>query len=144
MAGFSARQFDRSMNVISAKAPTGQNVSPTRVAEVVAQACPAKDYAGKRALLIIPDATRTSPVGLLFKTIHEQIGAAAAALDILVALGTHQPMSEAAICERLEITLEQRQSAYSKVKFFNHAWNDPGALKNVGTIPAIEISELSG
>src|SRR6185503_2943641 len=93
---------------------------------------------------IIPDATRTAPVGLLFKTIHEQIVAAAAALDILVALGTHQPMSEAAICERLEITLEQRQSAYRKVKFFNHAWNDPGALKNVGTIPASEINELSG
>lgn len=132
------------MNVLSAIAATGQKVSPARVAELVAQACPAKDYTGKRALLIIPDATRTAPVGLLFKTLHEQIGAVAAALDILVALGTHQPMSEAAICERLEITPEQRAGAYRNVRFFNHAWNNPDALQNVGTIPAAEINELSG
>jgi lactate racemase len=143
MVDFSRKQFE-SMNVFSATAGTGQKVSTQRVAEIVAQACPAKDYSGKRALLIIPDATRTAPVGLLFKTIHEQIGEAAAALDILVALGTHQPMSEAAICERLEITIEERKNAYRKVKFFNHAWDDPGALKNVGTIPASEINELSG
>src|SRR5688572_9893146 len=143
MGGFSPKQFD-AMNVFSATAPTGQKVSAQRVAEIVAQACPAKDYSGKRALLIIPDATRTAPVGLLFKTIHEQIGEAAAALDILVALGTHQPMSEAAICERLEITIDERKNGYRKVKFFNHAWDDPGALKNVGTIPASEINELSG
>jgi nickel-dependent lactate racemase len=122
----------------------GQTVSPRRVAEIVAQACPAKDYVGKRALLIIPDATRTAPVGLLFRTIHKQIGAATAALDILVALGTHQPMSEEAICQRLEISLDERRSTYGKVKFHNHAWNNPSALKNVGTIPAEEISQLSG
>jgi nickel-dependent lactate racemase len=132
------------MNVVSATASPGQKVSGARVAEIVAQACPAKDYTGKRVLLIVPDATRTAPVGLLFKTIHEQIGGAGAALDILVALGTHQPMPEAAICERLEITVEERKSAYRNVKFFNHAWNDPSALRNVGTIPAHEISELSG
>src|ERR1044071_4328196 len=116
MVGFSPKRFD-SMNVFSATAPTGQKVSAQRVAEIVAQACPAKDYTGKRAILIIPDATRTAPVGLLFKTIHKQIGAATAALDVLVALGTHQPMSEEAICQRLEISLDERRSTYGKVKF---------------------------
>lgn len=119
-------------------------VSKAEVAEIVAQACPAKEYRGKRALVIIPDGTRTAPVGLLFKTLHEQIGANAAALDILVALGTHQPMSEQAICERLEISLEERRGAYQKVKFFNHAWEDKSQLRNLGTIPANEISALSG
>src|SRR5438874_10793707 len=104
------------MNVFSATAPTGQKVSSTRVAEIVAQACPTKDYSGKRALLIVPDATRTAPVGLLFKTIHGQIGPAAAALDVLIALGTHQPMSDEAICQRLGISLDERRSAYRKVK----------------------------
>jgi nickel-dependent lactate racemase len=119
-------------------------VSPERVAQIVADALPAKDYSGKRALLIIPDATRTAPVGLLFKTIHEHIGSVTAALDILVALGTHQAMSEEAICERLEISIDERKSAFRKVKFFNHAWNDPSALRNIGTIKADEISQLSG
>jgi hypothetical protein len=49
-------------------------------------------------LLIIPDATWTCPLGMLFKGIFEQIGAATTALDVMIALGTHQPMSEEAIC----------------------------------------------
>jgi nickel-dependent lactate racemase len=33
---------------------------------------------------------------------------------------------------------------FRKVRFFNHAWNDPNALTNIGTIPAAEIAELTG
>lgn len=119
-------------------------VSPDDVAEVIARTCPAADYAGTRILLIIPDGTRTAPVGLMFKTLYKQLEGTAKAIDILVALGTHQPMSEEAICERLEITLEERRTTYARVNFFNHEWDNPAALKNIGTIPAGEISELSG
>jgi len=119
-------------------------VSGEQVAEAIAKTCPATEYRGKRVLLIIPDGTRTAPVGLLFKTLFAQIGGQAAALDILVALGTHQPMSEEAICARLEISLAERRSTYAKVQFFNHEWNNPAALKNIGTIPARDIEELSG
>jgi len=132
------------MSVISQIADHGQTVSPDQVAEVIAQACPRKDYRNKKVIVIIPDGTRTAPVGLLFRTLFAQIGDATASLDILVALGTHQPMSEAAICQRLEISEQQRASTFSKVRFFNHAWNNPQALKNIGAIPASEISELSG
>jgi lactate racemase len=124
-------------------APT-QSVSESQMMDVVARTCPAASYAGKRVLLIIPDGTRTAPVGLMFKTLFEQIGSNARALDILVALGTHQPMSEDAICERLEISHAERRSTYAKVQFFNHEWNNPAALKNIGTIPARDIEELSG
>jgi nickel-dependent lactate racemase len=119
-------------------------ISPSQVAEIVAQACPAKEYKNKRVLAIIPDGTRTAPVGLLFKTLFEQIGGTTAAFDILVALGTHQPMSNAAICQRLEITETDWRSTFSKVRFFNHAWDKPEALRNIGTIPAAEIDELTG
>lgn len=132
------------MDPISRIAAPNQFVSPAQVAEVVAAACPAKDYKNKRVLLIIPDATRTAPVGLLFKQIFAQIGEAARELDILIALGTHQAMSEEAICQRLELSLEQRQTEYRKVRFFNHEWDNPAALKHIGTIPASEISQLSG
>ena len=30
------------------------------------------------------------------------------------------------------------------MRFFNHAWNDPAALRRIGVIPADEIKELSG
>ncbi|MFO1475906.1 MAG: lactate racemase domain-containing protein [Verrucomicrobiota bacterium] len=111
---------------------------------MVARACPASGCHGKRLLLVIPDHTRTAPVGLLFKTLYCQAGATSARFDVLVALGTHPPMSEAAICERLEITPEQRRTTYAGVRFFNHEWDNPAALKSVGTIPASEIGELTG
>src|SRR6185503_12376326 len=91
-----------------------------------------------------PDGTRSAPVGLLFQTLHRQLGEVTQAFDVLIALGTHQPMSETAICQRLEISEPERRGAYCHVRFFNHAWNDPAALQRVGVIPADEISRLSG
>ena len=61
----------------------------------------------------------------------------------MIALGTHHAMSEEAICERLEITLEERRGQYANVTFHNHEW-DNEMLRNIGTIPAATIGELSG
>jgi len=43
----------------------------------------------------------------------------------------------------LEISLEERTSNYSRVKFFNHAWNEPSALKQVGTLSSEEVRQLT-
>jgi nickel-dependent lactate racemase len=132
------------MSLIAQSAPPSRKVTAAQVAAVVAKTLPADDYRNKKLLLIVPDHTRTAPVGLLFKTIHQQIGPAAKAVDVLIALGTHVAMTEEAICERLEITLAERQSTYKKVKLFNHEWDNPKALKRVGTISSDEISQLTG
>jgi lactate racemase len=132
------------MSTIWHKAPSGGSVSPEQVAEVVKQASPAKDYRNKKVLVIVPDGTRTAPVGTVFKALFSEIGEATAQFDILIALGTHQPMSETAICDRLEISVADHQSTYRKVRFFNHAWNDPAALERIGTISAKSIAELTG
>lgn len=115
----------------------------SQVAEIVARGCPESECRGKRVLLIVPDSTRTAPVGLLFQTLHSQVAHATRAFDILVALGTHQAMSEAAICERLEISITDRETRFANVKFFNHAWDDPSALKQIGTLRAEEIHKLT-
>jgi len=130
-------------NALSRVAPDGGDVSPAEVRELVAQACPAENYRGRRVLLIVPDATRTAPVGLVFKALHEQISAATAACDVMIALGTHPPMSEEAICARLEITAEERRGKYARVQLLNHEWSNPAALADIGTIPADEISQLT-
>ena len=114
------------------------------VAAQIASACPEADYRGRKVLLIVPDGTRTAPVGLMFQAIHDQIGQVTRALDVMVALGTHPPMSDAAICRRLEISEADRNSTYRGVRFFNHEWHNPAALKRIGMIPAEEICELSG
>ncbi len=110
----------------------------------MADACPLIDFQGQRVVLIIPDSTRTCPVGLLFKTLHAHLRGTVRGLDVMIALGTHQPMSEEAICERLEISLDQRRSEYASVEFINHEWDNPSALQRIGVISEAEISELSG
>ncbi|MDB6150373.1 MAG: hypothetical protein JWQ44_1821 [Chthoniobacter sp.] len=132
------------MPSLSQTATPGTSLNAEQSAALIAQACPAKDYKDQRVLLIVPDATRTCPLGMLFAGLHEQIGAATRQFDVMIALGTHPPMSEEAICERLEITLEQRRSTFRDVRFLNHEWDNPGALRNVGTISAAEIHDLSG
>lgn len=119
-------------------------VTVDQVRQLVAQACPADSYRGKKVLLIIPDSTRTAPIGMMFQALFDPLGATTAAFDILVALGTHPPMSEEAICQRLEITPEARRERYAKVRFFNHEWDNPQALRSLGMIPAEEIRQLSG
>ena len=132
------------MTPISKVAPAGGALTREQVGDLVAQACPAKDYRDKKVLVIVPDGTRTAPVGLLFQTLYRQIGETTRCFDILIALGTHQPMSDAAICQRLDISETDRQETYRRVRFFNHAWNDPAALQRVGVIAADEISRFSG
>jgi nickel-dependent lactate racemase len=131
------------MNTISqVRFPGG--LSAAEVEGVVAAACPVERYRGRRVLLVIPDATRTAPVGLVFKALHRQVGAVAAGFDVLVALGTHPPMTEEAICERLEISPAERSGAYGAVRLFNHEWDNPAALREIGVIPAEDIRALTG
>jgi nickel-dependent lactate racemase len=124
--------------------PAGRHITAAEAIEAVARACPAEAYRRKRVLLIVPDGTRTAPIGLIFKALHAQIGAVTAQLDVMVALGTHQPMTEAAICGRLEISLQERRGTYARVAFHNHAWNKPEALQEIGVIGAEEIRQLTG
>lgn len=151
MAVFSRKRYNTPMSdnlnirpVIGRATPSGKGLTAVDVAEIVGQACPADRYKGQKVLVIIPDGTRTAPVGMMFKTLHQQIGPVSRAFDILVALGTHQPMSDEAICRRLEISKEDRQTVFEKVRFFNHQWDHPEALRRVGTIPASDIHQLSG
>ena len=124
-------------------AKPGMSVTPPSVADLVAHACAPEDYSGKRVLLIVPDGTRTAPVGVVFRALHQQIARGTRAFDVLIALGTHQPMTEAGICGRLEISEKERSEVYGQVKFFNHAWDNPAALQQIGTLTADEVSELT-
>ena len=132
------------MGIVSKKVSESKLLTAEQAREIVAGAMPKQDYSARRVLLIVPDGTRTAPVGTMFKAIHDQIGATAAALDVMIALGTHQAMSEAAIEQRLGVTHDERTGPYADVQFFNHAWDDPSSLQDIGTIPAAEIGDLTG
>src|SRR5260221_9944647 len=107
------------MSTLSQIASPGAYLSAAQARELIAQACPAKDYKDKKVLLIVPDATRTCPLGMLFAGLFDQIGAATKRFDVMIALGTHQPMSEEAISARLAILLQEPRGKYAAVWFFN-------------------------
>jgi len=118
-------------------------IDTRQAADAVKEFFAAHRCAGKRILLIVPDNTRSGPVGKIFQMIYDNIGASVANLDILVALGTHQPLTESQICDRLEITIQQRRSQYNSVRFFNHQWEKHETFVSLGTISADEINRIS-
>ena len=63
---------------------------------------------GKRVLVLVPDGTRTFPGKLFFRLLIEHLQPRVKAVDFLVALGTHPPMSEAALLALVGITAEEK------------------------------------
>jgi lactate racemase len=101
------------------------------------------NYCGKRVLLIVPDNTRSGPIGEIFQMIFDGLEGRAAAVGVLFSLGTHQPMTEEQMCKRLALSAEQRKGRYAGVKFFNHDWDKPVTFRSIGTISADKIGEIS-
>jgi nickel-dependent lactate racemase len=112
------------------------------VRQIVAQAAAELQLTGKRVLTIIPDGTRTMPMPLMFDLIQQEIGTQAAACDYLVALGTHPLMNDGALTRLLGQTVVDGECG--KARVFNHRWDLPGTLADLGTIPADEVAKSSG
>jgi nickel-dependent lactate racemase len=94
---------------------------------------------GCSVLLLVPDGTRTAPVPLVLDAVRRVVGAR---LTVLVALGTHQPMTEQALGALLGADVADLRAA--GVEVLNHAWHDPAAFADLGTIGADEVAALSG
>lgn len=123
---------------------TDQFLSEEQIRELVVKTLAQHALAGKRVIIIIPDSTRTSPIPLMFRLFHEALAGQVAKLDFLIALGTHQPMSEEAINRHLGLTAEERAGRYAGVNVFNHAWAAPDVLTTLGEISGDEIAKISG
>jgi len=109
----------------------------------VTKVCPVADFRGKKLLLIIPDGTRTAPIDVMFLTLHAHLAGATSRFDVMIALGTHPPMSDDAINARVGISADERRTTYRAVEFINHQWDNPASLRHLGDIPASEISALT-
>jgi len=113
------------------------------IEDLVTQALQTWNMSMLRVLVIIPDGTRTMPMPLFFRLFHKLLGSKVAALDYLVALGTHPKMSEEALCRLVGISAQERASQYAKVGIINHRWDLPDTFVTLGTIPAEETRQLS-
>ena len=98
---------------------------------------------GKRVLFIIPDYTRSMPMPAMFSGLFDALGRRVAKMDYLIALGTHPPMTDAQIHTLLGITPEERAGKYASVGIFNHEWQNPEMLAEIGTLSEEEVFEIS-
>jgi nickel-dependent lactate racemase len=116
--------------------------TPEEAARIAADGLAQLPVDGRRVLVLIPDGTRTMPMPLMFETLERELGPRVAALDYLVALGTHMPMTD----EQLSVLVGQpvHGGRAAGRQIFNHRWDDPATFLHLGTIPAREISDLTG
>lgn len=123
---------------------TDRTLTTSNVRHICDQAFAERNFEHKRVLAVLPDLTRTAPIDLMFHTVYELLAEKVERLDFIIALGTHQPLSEDRIDQLVGIRREERHSEYRKSRFFNHMWDSPGQLKQIGTITEEEVAEISG
>jgi lactate racemase len=102
-----------------------------------------EDFRGKRLLLVVPDATRTAPMPLLFDALFKHLRSVVTSFDVMIALGTHPPMSEAQICKLLGIHEKERPRLFYQTEFINHEWDNPDALLTLGTLSKKDTEAVS-
>lgn len=122
---------------------TDRLLTEIEVIKLVHDSFVGSDIDAKKVLCIIPDQTRTAPIDLMFRTVYAELAERVDLLDFIIALGTHQPMSEEAINQRVGISQTDRTQHYPKARFFNHEWKNPDQLVIAGTFSEEEVSELS-
>jgi nickel-dependent lactate racemase len=119
----------------------GGFLSEDQVRTLAAQGLERLDVDGRRVLVLIPDGTRTMPMPLVFEILEKELARRTAALDFLVALGTHPPMDDARLSRHLGTAVVDGRAGRRRI--YNHRWDDPGAFVALGEIPAREIAELT-
>ena len=93
---------------------------------------------GERVLAIVPDKTRDDNTHQIFPIADEFLARrGVAAFDVLVAQGTHPPMTEA-----------QKRSKIGAADFsghlYDHRWDKPDELITLGELSAETVRELTG
>jgi nickel-dependent lactate racemase len=113
----------------------GQTLDPDVGRSFVRAQVAGLDLAGRSLCVVIPDATRQCPLPLLLQAVEEGVGGRARSCVAVVALGTHAPMSDAAIAALVgPVSIPTR----------NHAWWEDDTFVHVGTLPGGLVRELSG
>lgn len=93
---------------------------------------------GERVLAIIPDKTRDDNTHILFPIADVFLAQrGVASFDILVAQGTHPPMSQSQ-------KLSKIGSHDFSGQLFDHRWDEPEELINIGELSAETVKQLTG
>jgi nickel-dependent lactate racemase len=101
------------------------------------------DLDGQSLCLVVPDGTRSCPLGLLVSAVREATAGRISKLTILVALGTHAAMDHGALESMLGTAGRPLADAFPGVEIVNHEWWKPETFVTLGTIGADTVDDLS-
>jgi len=83
----------------------------------------------KNVLIVVDDYTRTTPVQIILPRLIKELKKSGIRLDsikILIALGTHRPMSQGEIAKKFGEEISRQYL------ILNHSWEDPSQLIHLG------------
>jgi nickel-dependent lactate racemase len=112
----------------------GMVLDPDVVCRFVTAQFDALDLDGRSLCLVIPDGTRRCPVASLLTAVESAVRDRVSACTAVIALGTHAPMSAAAIVA---------MAGGVGFPVVNHEWSDPSTCVEVGTLTEASVSALS-
>lgn len=128
--------------IAQAAAPVAQLLDEAAIQQTLAQGLAGR-FTGAKILALIPDHTRTIPLPMLFRLIVPLLSDARQ-LDFMVALGTHPPLSPAALNALVGVTRQERETVYRHIGLLNHAWDNPAALVQIGVLEQALIQQIAG
>jgi nickel-dependent lactate racemase len=121
-----------------------QVLSEREVQRFVTDSMDGVDLDGRSLCVVVPDGTRSCPLGLLMSTVHAATAGRVSRLTILVALGTHAEMDEAELRAMLGAGDSSLAEVFPGATILNHEWWKPETFVSLGTISVDRVDELSG
>jgi nickel-dependent lactate racemase len=125
---------------------TGQvehTLSEATVAGIVHDLLADQPIDGRHVVVLIPDGTRTAPLPMMLRFLHGELAGRARRIDVLIALGTHQPMPDDAMARMVGVSGLGPESELPAMTFVNHEWWRPEAFTQLGRLSREQIEVLS-
>ena len=122
----------------------GERLSEEQVRDFIAAALADADVDGASVCLVVPDATRSCPLPLLLGSVRDALAGRARAVTVLIALGTHQAMSEEQLARHLGYVQGDDETTYPGWQILNHESWRPETFTSLGAISAQRLAELTG
>jgi nickel-dependent lactate racemase len=126
--------------MVLGKGGEDKDLDEKEIAEIIAEGIPDRLVEGKKILVLTPDATRTMPLPMMTRIVHDVLGPQAQKLDFMIALGTHRPLTQGEIHRLYGI---ERGGDYGGSRFFNHRWDREDTFIKIGRLEATEINNMS-
>src|SRR6478735_5311304 len=122
----------------------GARLSEAEVASFVEESFAGADLDDKRICLVVPDGTRSCPLPVILTAVHRALAGRAKEVTVLIALGTHQAMSEQALGAHLGYAVGELEQTYPGWEVVNHESWLPETFSTLGVIGRERMGELTG